>query len=83
MSVYLGTNKVKVILNGVLYNIISPFSSSNTIDGNYLKSSDNYILTDSNGVYLVPKQEITVLSSKDNYILTDSNEIYLTPKEAE
>lgn len=53
MSVYLGTNKVKIILDGKIYKINIDSSISDKIR---LLSSDKYILKDSNGIYLVPKE---------------------------
>lgn len=55
MSVYLGNQKVKVILNGTVYkiNLNDIDFISNTVR---LLSSDGYVLKDLNDVYLVPKE---------------------------
>lgn len=57
MALYLGNSgKVKVqTLRGVYHFIIS--SASNILSKIILKSSDNYILKDSNGVYLTAKED--------------------------
>lgn len=80
MALYLGSSeKLKIYLDGVAYRLNLPTIISNT-NGIRLLSSDNYILTDSNGLYLITP--IRLLSS-DNYILTDSNRLYLTLKESD
>ena len=56
MRLYLGKDKVKVVLDGNLYQMISPFIISTPINNVSLQSVDNYILTDINGVYLIPKE---------------------------
>ena len=81
MALYLGENKVKINLNGIVY-CLNLYSTTSTINNGWLLSSDNYILQDSNGIYLIPKDfsEIVidnVLLSSDNYILQDSNGVYL------
>lgn len=58
MGLYLGDNKkLQLILDGVRYDLKIP---TKTISGNYsrLLSSDNYVLKDSNDVYLRVKEEI-------------------------
>ena len=55
MALYLGGNKVKIILNNQVYNMIFP--SVTIMDGVRLLSSDNYILQDTNGLYLTFKEE--------------------------
>lgn len=54
MAIYLGSKKKKLNINGVkhIVNIYSQELVNNTVR---LLSSDNHILKDSNGVYLVPK----------------------------
>jgi hypothetical protein len=53
MALYLGsTGKRKVILNDVVYCLNASMMSP--IVDNILLSSDNYILKDSNGIYLIP-----------------------------
>ena len=87
MALYLGENRVKINLNGNIY-CLNLFSHNSTIDYVSLLSSDNYILKDSNGLYLLPSDYISpvldkTLLSLDGYILKDSNGIYLTIKESE
>ena len=88
MALYLGSSgKRKVMLNGVAY-CINSLSMMPIVNGVRLLSIDNYILTDSNGVYLIPSDYIepiisNILLSSDNYILTDLNKLYLTFKESE
>jgi hypothetical protein len=55
MALYLGNNKVKINLDGVLYNInfISP---TLILNGIRLLTSDGYILKDCNGLYLTVKE---------------------------
>jgi hypothetical protein len=55
MNLYINNEKVKLHLNNNIYRI--NLSSANPIINyqNYLLSLDNYILTDSNGLYLIPK----------------------------
>ena len=79
MSFYLGVNKYKIKLNGVTYKVIV----EGKMIGDRLLSSDNYILRDRNGIYLMPKVEIegTLLTMSDNTILCDSNGMYITVKE--
>lgn len=85
MALYLGSNgKRKVILDGVVYRLNTSITA--TVVDNMLLSSDNYILKDSNGIYLIPKDSVkpitnSIILSSDNYILTDSNGIYLIIKE--
>ena len=55
MAIYLGKDKVKINLNGVVY-YLNLFSTTSITNGSWLLSSDNYILTDSNGIYLTIKE---------------------------
>lgn len=57
MSLYYGSNKIlKVFLNNKSYDLI--MQSVVTVDNeNKLLSSDNYILTDLNGLYLTVKED--------------------------
>lgn len=55
MALYSGSSKCKVILNNVVYRLFIPTTSVDTSGGIRLLSSDNYILQDSNGVYLTAK----------------------------
>ena len=80
MAVYLGKDQKRRLRVGSAFMHIP---SSVLYEGILLKSSDNYILKDYNGLYLIPKDSIIVvdniLLSSDNYILKDSNGVYLIP----
>ncbi len=56
MALYLGNNKRKVNLNGVVY-CLNLYLSAPTTNGIRLLSSENYILKDSNGLYLTAKED--------------------------
>ena len=55
MALYLGKDKVKINLNGKAYNI-NLIANLFIPKGVQLLSSDGYILKDSNGLYLIPKE---------------------------
>lgn len=55
MALHLGSEKVKLNLNGALYNL-NLYSSTPIVETIRLLSSEGYILKDSNGLYLVPKE---------------------------
>jgi hypothetical protein len=55
MALYLGSDKLKINLNGVAY-CINLFSETPITNGIRLLSSENYILKDSNGLYLTVKE---------------------------
>jgi hypothetical protein len=55
MALYLGEDKVKINLNGIAY-YLNLFSMSPITNGIRLLSSENYILKDSNGLYLTTKE---------------------------
>jgi hypothetical protein len=56
MALYLGNNKkLKVRVNNSIYKLIVPVSSQ-IVDKVRLLSFDNYVLKDSNGVYLTAKE---------------------------
>lgn len=55
MALYLGNNKVKLNVDGVLY-YLNLFSETPIFGGIRLLSSDGYILKDSNELYLVVKE---------------------------
>lgn len=55
MALYLGNQKVKLNLNGIAYKL-NIYSISSNVKGPVLLSSDNYILKDSNGLYLIFKE---------------------------
>ena len=80
MALYLGEHRVKINLDGIVYclNVVS--------DRVLLLSSDNYILQDSNEIYLVPNDPTVVTSgilmlSSDGCVLKDSEGLYITTKE--
>ncbi len=56
MALYLGSEKVKVNLNGVIY-CLNLFSKNPIINGIKLLSSEGFILKDSNGLYLTVKED--------------------------
>lgn len=56
MALYLGNNKVKINLNGVVY-CLNLFSENPITNGIRLLSYDGYRLKDSNGLYLTTKKE--------------------------
>ena len=51
MALYLGSDKIKLNLGGFTY-CLNLFSTAHIVNNGWLWSSDNYILTDSNGIYL-------------------------------
>lgn len=55
MALYLGSEMVKINLNCVVH-YLNLFSENPITNGIRLLSSDDYILKDSNGVYLVVKE---------------------------
>lgn len=83
MALYLGnSNKLNINLNGIIYRL-NLFSIDNTTSDVRLLSSDNYIIQDSGGIYLIPSDYPhsvvdNVLLSLDGHILKDFNGIYLT-----
>lgn len=82
MALYLGENKVKINLNGVVY-CLNLYSTTPITNIGWLLSSDNYLLQDLNGVYLIPKDTSStvigenVLLSSEGHILKDSTGLYL------
>lgn len=86
MALYLGRDRVKINLNGIAYRV-NFFSSTIVEPSNRLKSSDGFVLKDSNGIYLIPKlisDDIdNVFATSDNYILTDKDGLYLIFEEDE
>ena len=56
MALYLGSNKIKINLDGVVY-YLNLYSTTPITNGVRLLSSENYILKDSNGLYLTTKEE--------------------------
>lgn len=57
MALYLGGDKVKINLNGVIYRLNLLNLHTEILNGVKLLSSDNYILLDSNGFYITAKKE--------------------------
>lgn len=55
MAFYLGDERLKINLNGNLYQL-NIFSELLILNGILLISSERYILKDSNGVYLTTKE---------------------------
>lgn len=55
MALYLGSDRVKINLNGVVY-YLNLYSTTPFVNNCCLLSSDNYILQDSNGVYLTTEE---------------------------
>lgn len=54
MALYLGSNKIKINLGGVVY-CLNLFFDTQITNGIRLLSSESYILKDSNGLYLAAK----------------------------
>lgn len=55
MALYLGGDKLKINLDGVVYRL-NLISQTPILNGIKLLSSENYILKDSNGLYLTVKE---------------------------
>ena len=82
MALYICGKRVKLNLNGVVCSL----NLANVVTANKsLLSSDNYILKDSSGLYLVPKTDLpfNVAMSLDDRALKDLNGLYITLKEDE
>ena len=78
MAVYLGSSgKRKLSLNGFKHHL-NLYSAVPIINNIRLLSLDNFVLKDSNGVYLIADEVGISLSSIDGYILKDINEVYIT-----
>lgn len=56
MALYLGSEKKKLNLSGLTY-CLNLFSATTIVNGIQLLSSDNYVLKDSNGLYVTAKEE--------------------------
>lgn len=87
MPLYIGYEQVQINLDSILYKL-NLFYKPPTINGDGLLSLDNYILRDSNGIYILPSDYLNpvakaALQTLDGYILKDSNGVYLTIKESE
>ena len=52
MALYIGSKKVKIFFNGKKYNLSVNLNPT----PNKLLSSDNFILKDSQGIYVIPKE---------------------------
>lgn len=55
MALYLGSDKVKINLDGVTY-CLNLYSTTLIINGICLLSLDNYLLKDVNGLYITAKE---------------------------
>lgn len=55
MALYLGSEIIKVNINGVVYKL-NLFSTTPIFNGISLLSSESYILKDANGIYLTAKE---------------------------
>lgn len=55
MALYLGKDKVKLNLDGIVY-CLNLYSVMLVLNGIKLLSSDDYILRDSNGLYLTVEE---------------------------
>lgn len=55
MALYLGSEKIKINLDNVIY-YLNLYSTTPIADGVRLLSFDNYILKDNNGLYLTVKE---------------------------
>ena len=88
MALYLGDNKVKINLNWIVCSL-NLFSSNLILNGDLLLSSDDYILQDSNGIYLIPNDSPAINTSTVKLLLSDgcalkeSTGLYLVYKEDE
>ena len=56
MALYFGGEKVNINFDGVVCRL-NLFTITQIVNENWLLSSDNYILTDSKGVYLTIKED--------------------------
>ena len=56
MALYLGSEKVKINLNGDVYDL-KLFSDKPILNGVLLLSSEGYILKDINNIYLTAKED--------------------------
>lgn len=56
MALYLGSEKKQLNLNGLAY-CLNLFSATPIVNGVQLLSSDNYVLKDSNGLYITANEE--------------------------
>lgn len=55
MALYLGSNKVKLNLNDIIYSL-NIFTGNTLLNGIMMLSSDNYVLKDSNELFLTAKE---------------------------
>ena len=56
MALYLGNEKVIINLGGAMYHL-NLYSETPIVNGILIKSSDDYILKDSSGLYLTIKED--------------------------
>lgn len=54
MAVYLGSNKIEVNIDGIVYDV--NFYAS-TVNNAFLISSDDYMLVDIDGKYLIARED--------------------------
>lgn len=82
MALYLGSDRVKINLNRVVYRLNVQSNTSENIDGVLLAASDGGLLQDSNNLYLALNSiNNKTLYSLDRYILTDMDGIKIISKE--
>lgn len=55
MGLYIGSTKIKITLDNIKY-FLNLYSSAPIVNNVLLLSSDNYILKDSNNLYLTAKE---------------------------
>lgn len=55
MALYLGNDKIKININGIVYNL-NLFSETLILNGIRLLSFEGYTLKDSNGLYITAKE---------------------------
>lgn len=88
MALYLGKDAVKINLNGIVC-CLNLFSLTPITNGELLLSSGDYILQDSNGIYLIPNDSPAINTSTVKLLLSDgcalkeSTGLYLVYKEDE
>lgn len=56
MALYLGSEKVKINLSGIEY-ALNIFSEKPIVNGVLMLTSEGYILTDADGVYITLKED--------------------------
>lgn len=56
MALYVGSNKIKINLDGSAYQL-NLYSTNPILNGALLLSSDSFVLKDSSGLYVTAKEE--------------------------